>query len=161
MKLTLPDTIASRQDLSSLLLEIRNYNKWLNHESVKNKVTRAPIAPAPALTEAGTVLLRSLSAQKRLTPEGIDELLRALETHKKTAPSITMTLAGLPPQTLKNELVAWCRTNLHPAIMINFNVNSTLLGGMVVRYGSRVFDWSFRRQILTSADTFPEVLRRV
>lgn len=161
MKLVLPNTIASHQDLSSLILEIRTYNKWLTHESVKNRVAQSPIAPAPHLSEAGTAMLRSLSAHKKLSVEGIDELLRVLEAYKQQAPSITMTLAGLPPQALKNDLVAWCRANLDPSVMVNFSVNSTLLGGMVVRYGSRVFDWSFRRQILANASNFPETLRNV
>ena len=48
-----------------------------------------------------------------------------------------------------------------PDVLVNFQFNATILGGMVVRYGSHVYDWSFRRQILAKRDTFPEVLRRV
>lgn len=161
MKLTLPSTIASAQDLSSLILDIQTYSKWLTHESIKNRVANAQIAPAPAMSEAGVAMLQILSSQQRLTAEGITELLTSLETYKRSAPTITLTLAGLPPQQLKNDLVSWCRQNLDPTVLVTFQVNSTLLGGMVVRYGSRVFDWSFRRAILANASAIPEVLRRV
>lgn len=161
MNVRLPETIASSQDLSSLILEIRGYSKWLTHESVKNKVTKGAIAPAPQMSEAAIMMLRSVSADKRLSSSGVDELLTTLEAYKQKAPSITLTLAGFPPQVLKNELVAWCRKNIDASVMVNFQVNSTLLGGMVVRYGSRVFDWSFRRALLANAAKFPETLSRV
>jgi hypothetical protein len=32
---------------------------------------------------------------------------------------------------------------------------------MVVVHGSRIYDWSFRRQILATREKFPEVLRNV
>jgi F0F1-type ATP synthase delta subunit len=44
---------------------------------------------------------------------------------------------------------------------VNFNYNRSLLGGMVVRAGSRVFDWSFRRQIIGAEEKFTEVFHRV
>ncbi len=159
--LRLPETIASMQDLSALIFEIRAYNTWLGHESIKNKVAGSQIAPPPALSLAATQLLQMLSNNKSLNAASVDALVKDLEQYKQSAPSITLTLAGLPPQPLKRALVAWCRTNLHEAVLVTINVNSTLLGGMVVRSGSRVFDMSFRRAIVNNIATFPEVLKRV
>ncbi len=48
-KVTLPSTVVSPQDLASLLLEIRRYNKWFQAEIIKQKTgVQAPNA-APAL----------------------------------------------------------------------------------------------------------------
>jgi len=62
---------------------------------------------------------------------------------------------------IQKNLVNWCRENIAPNILITFQFNATLLGGMVIRHGSNIFDWSFRRQILAARNNFPEVLRRV
>jgi F0F1-type ATP synthase delta subunit len=70
-------------------------------------------------------------------------------------------LAAPPSNGIKKTLVAWCRKNIATDILVNFDFNSTLLGGMVVRYGSHVFDWSFRRKILEEHSKFPGVLRNV
>jgi F0F1-type ATP synthase delta subunit len=48
-----------------------------------------------------------------------------------------------------------------PNMLVDFKFNSTMLGGMVVQYGSHIYDWSFRQRILDARDKFPEVLRSV
>ena len=113
------------------------------------------------MSQAATELLRAWSAKQSLTQARLDELSGALQQFIKSAQVVTITLAAPPTGDVKQTLVAWCRSNINPQILVSFQFNQTLLGGMVVRYGSRIFDWSFRRQILAARDTFPEVLRRV
>ncbi|HET8709361.1 MAG TPA: F0F1 ATP synthase subunit delta, partial [Candidatus Saccharimonadales bacterium] len=93
--------------------------------------------------------------------KSLDKNMRALEDYARTAPHLTITLAAPAPASLKQTLTAWCRQNLAPNMLVTFEFNSSLCGGMVVRYGSRMFDWSFRRQIMENKQKFPEVLRNV
>jgi len=161
MKLNLPNSVASAQDLAALLLEVREYARWVTHESIKKRVDVAHSSVAPILSPSTTELLRIWEAKKPLDRQHLDELIEALEKYKDTARSITITLSAPPTSSLKATLVAWCRQNLAPNVLVTFQFNATLLGGMVVRYGSRVFDWSFKRQLLANRASFPEVLRRV
>lgn len=161
MKFRLPDSVASSQDLTALLIEVREYARWFAHESIKRRVDITHTSAQPALSPATTELIRAQDAKSRLTQQGLDGLIKTLESYSRTAPSITLTLAALPTLSIKSTLVAWCRDNIAPDILVSFRLNTTLLGGMVVQYGSRVFDWSFRRQILSTRDRFPEVLRSV
>lgn len=155
MKLKLPASVASSQDLTALLLEMREYAMWAAHEAIKKRVNPKHISPAYELSPAGKDLLREAPS------DDVDGLIKTLEGYAASAPSITFTLADTPPGSLKTQLVSWCRENIAPDVLVTFRYNSTLLGGMVVRYGSRVFDWSFKRQIFASRTKFPEVLRRV
>ena len=91
----------------------------------------------------------------------LDELIATLEVYRKTATTVTITLAAPATSEIKKTLVNWCRHNISADILVSFQFNATILGGMVVRHGSRVFDWSFKRQILAARANFPEVLRRV
>jgi F0F1-type ATP synthase delta subunit len=74
---------------------------------------------------------------------------------------MTITLAAPATTGIKKQLTAWCRDNVAPDVLVRFEFNQTLLGGMVVRFGSHIYDWSLRRQILDGRTKFPEVLRNV
>ncbi len=157
MKFKLPDSISSQQDLGSVIVELHECLKWLTHESVKKKAGAKTNAPPPVTSEAATTLIHEYGASE----EKLEALIAALEDSQRNAKIITITLAAQPSNGIKALLVGWCRKEISPDVLVNFGFNRALLGGMVVRAGSRVFDWSFRRQILAAGDKFPEVLRRV
>jgi hypothetical protein len=161
MKLKLPDTIASSQDLSGLVLEIKEFSRWFAHDAIKKQVSGKHADDRPSLTPAASELLREWESSKALTRERLDELTSGLEAYQKNSPTITFTLAAPATPSIKKTLVGWCRENIAPNILVSFQFNATLLGGMVVHRGSRVFDWSFRRSILAARESFPETLRRV
>jgi len=161
MKFRLPDSIASPQDLNALLIEIQQYAKWFEHESIKKQINAKHPSESPTLSPSALEILRSHEANKALDQSSLESIIDTLEKYKKTSPSITVTLAAPPTGTVKNTLVAWCRKNIAPDVLVAFQFNATLLGGIVVRYGSHIFDLSFRRQILAARERFPEVLRNV
>lgn len=161
MSLELPNDVSGSQDLSALILELRGYHKWYSHESIKQNVGKTTVGTPPPLSPSTLTIVKSLESGKQLDLPHIEAKITELENFKRTAKTITITLAGHPSANLRLALTNWCRTNLDSNILVNFQVNSTILGGMVVRYGSRIFDWSFKRQILGNISIFPEVLRRV
>ena len=161
MKLKLPDTIASLQDLAGLVLEVKDFTRWFAHDAIKKQVSGKHGDDRPSLTPAASELLRSWESAKPLTRERLDDLVSMLESYQKNSPTITFTLAAPATPSIKKALVGWCREHIAPNILVSFQFNATLLGGMVVHRGSRVFDWSFRRSILAARSTFPETLRRV
>lgn len=161
MKIALPNSVSSLQDLGALINEIKEYEKWWVHNDIKHRAGAKKGTPPPILSPGAMEIVRAASGKKLLTRKMLDDLLKDLDTYKRTASSMTITLAAPAPKSTKAALVEWCRNNIDPGVLITFEFNSTLLGGMVIRYGSRVFDWSFRRQILAARANFPEVLRRV
>lgn len=161
MKVRLPNSIFSIQDLSSLTLEIRDYAKWFAHNAIKQRVHAKNVTPPPPLSDAALELVRSAGSNKLLNQKALDVLIENLETAKQHAPTVSITLAAPATPDVKKILVGACREHIAPDALVSFKFNSGLCGGMVLHYGSRVFDWSFRRQILENRAKFPEVLRRV
>lgn len=161
MKLKLPDSVATSQDVTALQLELREYGRWFAHESIKQRANSSHKNEAPVLSSACQELLGSYGGKKDLDRAALDTLIKELDHYTRTADTVTFTLAAPPTASVKASLVKWSRTHIAPDILVNFQFNATILGGMVVRYGSRVFDWSFRRQILANRGNFAEVLRRV
>lgn len=161
MKLRLPDSVASSQDITALQMELRDYARWFTHETIKQRAHATHKSDEPVLSSACKELLASQGGNKELNRNSLDALIKELEHYNRTAAVITLTLAAPATSTVKASLVSWCRANIAADILVNFQFNATILGGMVVRYGSHVFDWSFRRKILAQRDKFPEVLRNV
>ena len=161
MKLQLPDSIASRQDLKSIILEVRNYARWVSHAGVKSRLAIKTKPEPPLLSAAAVELIKAANGEKPLNQASLDAIIAIFEEFEQSASSLTITLAAPPSNGLKKTLVAWCREHIDPNVLVGFQFNSTLLGGMVIRYGSHVYDWSFRRQILAERGHFTEVLRRV
>ncbi len=161
IKFKLDESISSLQDLRGLVLEIHEYQRWFSHNAIKKKIHIPSKSKPPELSPAAKSVLREWCAGKDLTIKMLDELIKTLEAYGRNAPSMSITLAALPSSGMKKILVGWCRDNISPNVMVDFQFNSTLLGGLVVRSGSHIFDWSFRRQILAERNKFPEVLRRV
>ncbi|HEY5152878.1 MAG TPA: F0F1 ATP synthase subunit delta [Candidatus Saccharimonadales bacterium] len=161
MKLNLQPSISSPQDLKSIILEIRQYAHWFSQYTVKMRASDSqPEGPAPVSQVAAT-LIKESSGKEQPSQKHLDDLIAGLEALETSAPRITITLAAPAPGSLKKVLVQWCREHVAPGVLVDFRFNSTLLGGMVVQYGSHVYDWSFRRQILNARGSFPEALRRV
>lgn len=161
MRLSLPSTVSSQQDLGTLTLEIREYAKWFAQNAIKQRVHAKNATPPPALTPSALELVRSASGKSLMTTQTLDNLLTMLEDTKKTAPAITVTLAAPATASVKSDIVKACREHIADNALVTFKFNSSLCGGMVIHYGSHVFDWSFRRQILENRQRFTEVLRSV
>lgn len=160
-KLQLPNSVSSAQDVGALTIEIKDYTKWFSHNAIKQRVNAKRGSPPPEVSAAALELIHNWCGKKLLTQQMLDELLEALDNFKQSAPALTITLAAPATNSVKLALVTWCRENIASDVLVSFQLNTTLLGGMVVRYGSRVMDWSFRRQILASRTNFPEVLKHV
>lgn len=161
MNFTLPETISSSEDLMTLSLEVSSYAQWFNQFVIANKAGTKYQAAQPELSVVASDIIRDWAKQEQLTTARLDELIEILETIKSRAKTMTITLAAPATAELKKALVSWARDNISPDVLISFRFNATILGGMVVRFGSHVFDWSFRRVIMSERHKIPEILNRV
>ena len=159
MKIKLDGSISSPQNLKTLVLEMRDYAHWFSQNEVRKRVNAKRSTDKPELSPAASLLIRDWGQKGPMDRKSLEELISGLEDMEDTAPRVTITLAAPPAAGLKKMLVNLLREEVAPDVLVTFDFNSTLLGGMVLRCGSRIFDWSFRRQILDSRGQFPEVLR--
>jgi hypothetical protein len=161
MKLDLPPTVMSPQDLKAIIFEIRKYAQWFGQDAVRQRVAKAAASQPPIMTPPTLALIEGSANKTGLTQNNLDQLIAALEKYATDSPHVVITTAAIAPVNLKTAMVTWCRQHIAANVLVDFRFNSTLLGGLVIQTGSHVYDWSFRRQILTSSVAFAEVLRRV
>lgn len=162
MKIKLPASIVSAQDLTLVIREIQEYTAWATHETIKHKTgTKKPMTAQPELSPAALQIVNEWGRAQGSSADSYRQLTEALERDLRTASTITITLAGPAPQHVKENIVSWCRTTLSDKVLVTFQYNRTLLGGMVVRAGSKIFDWSLHRQLMNHGREFTEVLKNV
>ena len=159
--LNLSNDVVSAYDLKALILEIEKYSQWYGQTTVKLRYNKAAAKEQPTLSSAATELINQAAGDGQLSQKQLDDLLYSLHDLLETLPQMTITLAAPAPGSLRRQLADWARKNLDPNTLVNFKFNATILGGMVVSYGSRTFDWSFRRQIIANRYKLAEHLRHV
>jgi len=77
MSLVLPDTIASNQDLTALILDVKEYAKWFAHESVKQQVN-VPTSQHPvALSAVAVEVLRAWGSSEALSGARLRSSIRS------------------------------------------------------------------------------------
>ncbi len=161
MSLVIPASVSSPQDVTALSLEVQSYAKWYSQYANAAKLKATYKEPQPDITPIASELIRDWAKQSPLSGESLDQLIKELAEKTKLSPVMTITLAAPATSEVKKALVSWCRENINPDILITFRFSSSLLGGMVVRSGSHIFDWSFRRVILNERHKFREIVSRV
>lgn len=144
-----------------MINELQKYVQWVGQNDIKQKVASQPMDGQPTLSAGASELINQWQGGQAATGDSLSKLIKALEQFAAKASFVSITLAAPASASLRQSIVSWFRQNVRSDLLVDFNFNATMLGGMVVRYGSHVFDWSFKRQILANRSKFPEVLRNV
>ena len=162
MSFKLPDSIYSLEQLEAIIFELREYVDWSRSAAIKRQVTaKADEQAPPAWSHEMQAVVASYGDGKPLSTADVEELIKELKTYKKNAPVVHLTLAGMPGPAQRAKLMAWFREHVNPAVMLSFGANRAILGGMVIRAGSHIYDMSWRREFLAGRDKLVEVVSNV
>lgn len=156
MAFNLPAAIYSADQLQFCSEQLHLYATALAQQRRGAKNT-----PLPALSPESQLLLELLTLEQRTNDEAVDKFRADIETMVTATPTITVTLAALASHGLKTELTQWFRQNIRQDLLLSFVVNPDISGGMMVRTTNRVFDFSFRKLLLTDTKRFTKALENV
>lgn len=159
--INLQNNIYSREDLREVVQEVKKYASWYAQTAIKMQVTKNNTFQEPSFSPTTVSIINEWAKENPISSKSLDALVEIMEDYLAAAPVVVITLAAPAPNSLKKVMVDWCRKNIAPNALVDMRFNRAMLGGMVVQYGSHIHDWSFRRQILSAREKFPEVLRNV
>lgn len=162
MEFRLPEDIYSPEHLDTCLVKLQQYTAILRQKEHRSKMK----IDGPMVTEdelAGNLekLLNSAGLGKNPTSSSIETLIEALEKFRQSAAVVHITLAAMPGPGLKKQLAEWMRKNLYHNLLVSFSFNRELVGGMVVRTASHIYDFSWRARLHEHRDVIPKILRRL
>ena len=70
-------------------------------------------------------------------------------------------LAALPNRAQRESLVTWFRANVSPHLLLSFVADRNLGGGVVVRTPNRVFDFTWKQQLVAGRSKLAEIIKNV
>src|SRR5438105_2668466 len=114
MKIQLPDTVWSQQDLKALILQIHSYQSWLAQTSVKEHYGGGSAEHPPSVSQTAVNLIKDWGKEQEINQKSLDDLIAALNELEANTPYMSITLAAPPPNGLKKSIIAWCRENIDP-----------------------------------------------
>jgi hypothetical protein len=159
--LVLPPELYSPDQIGLVMIELRDQADMLRRQAARQRLGSAGAALRPAALPERLTALLVVCGITRVTLASLEQLIKQLEIVRAKAPVVHVTLADLPGQHLRTELVKWFRREIDPTVLVSFNVNTTIVGGIVVRTGSHLHDYSFRRGLWEHRRALMEVFKRV
>lgn len=161
MSVKLPADVYSPDQVGIALWELGRLIGRLRDETTRKTVTGKDGADKEA--HVSEFLLSVLHAAK--TPaddyQALEKLQTELQTIRAKAPVAHVLLSALPNRTLKRELVEWCRTNLHPDLLMTFATRGDMGGGFILRVGSKQYDFTYRTRLLEDRHRLTEIFDHV
>ncbi len=157
-KFDLPAAVYSPQLLESVIYDIQYYLDWYRQNQIRKQVGAKPKDEPNHSDETVLVIEAWLNGQPA-TLESLEELLGAL--HNLKLDQVHIMLAALPNRSQREALVTWFRTNVGPHLLLSFVADRNLGGGVVVRTPNRVFDYTWKQQLIAGRDKLAEILKRV
>jgi hypothetical protein len=72
------------------------------------------------------------------------------------SPVVHVTLAALPGSRVKRDVIAWIRA-IRPDVLVEFHVDRTIAGGLLVRTTHHIHDFSWRERLWTNRKRLAEL----
>jgi hypothetical protein len=147
--MNLPYDIHSPDQISALTMELRHYI-----DAQRDASRRSDHGAGGTHHTVSAGLNSLLEASGGATGQ---QLLDEMEALLKNAPTVHLITAIQPGHQLKLQITQWFRTNVHEHTLLTFAERRDLGGGIVVRSGSRIYDFSFKRKILDNKHRISEI----
>jgi hypothetical protein len=154
----LPGAVYSPQLLESVTFDIDRYLEWYRQTQIQKKVGAKPMDEPTHSAETALVIEAWLDG-KPPTVESLEGLVKYLRALK--LPEVHIMLAALPNRAQRETLVDWFRANTTPHLLLSFVADRNLGGGLVVRTPNRVFDYTWKQQLLSARDKIAGIVKRV
>lgn len=154
----LPAAVYSPQLLEAVTYDIERYLEWYRDAVVRKKVG-AKVADEPSHSAETALVIEAWLAGRQPTVELLEELVAQLKG--LNLPEIHIMLAAMPNRAQRTALVDWFRNNTTPRLLLSFVADRNLGGGVVVRTPNRVFDFTWKQELLTGRDKLAEIIKRV
>ncbi len=158
MAFKLPASVNTPQLLEAVRFEVERLRTWVSDSAVKHKVG-AKATPEPSRSPETQAILDDWLGGKAPSVAQLTSLITELEAVKPV--TVYLTLAALPGETMKLQLVDWFRTNCRPDVLLHFSGDRTIGGGIIIRTPNRIFDYSFRQRLVEGRKKIPELIRHV
>lgn len=157
--MSLPAAVYSPDHVGIVLWELERHLADVRNDASKSKASEEPTASHHLSSFLDALLDKMQADAHDLT--ALEKLRDELRSVRDQAPIGHFLLAALPGQKHKQELVTWCRANLHPDMLMTFAARSDIGGGFMLRVGSKHYDFTYSSRLHESRQRLVEIFDHV
>jgi hypothetical protein len=154
----LPAAIYSPQLLESVIYDLQVYVDWIRQNEIRTRVG-THLKDEPNHSDETVLVIEAWQKGEAPTIDSIQALITHLRNLK--LPQVHITLAALPNHAQRQTLVEWFRSNATQQLLVSFVADRNMGGGVVIRTPNRVFDYSWRQELVAGRDKLAEIVRHV
>ncbi|HEY2003519.1 MAG TPA: F0F1 ATP synthase subunit delta [Candidatus Saccharimonadia bacterium] len=154
----LPAAVYSPQLLEAVTYDIERYLDWYRDAEVR-KTVGAKVTEEPTHSAETALVIEAWLAGRPATVELLEELVAYLKNLR--LPEVHIMLAAMPNRAQRTALVDWFHNNTTQQLLLSFVADRNLGGGVVIRTPNRVFDYTWKQELLNGRDKLAEILKRV
>ncbi len=159
MTFKLPSDIYSSELLGSVIFEIELYLSWYQEAKVHQKIGIKPHGEPTYSAETAAVIEVWFAAGHKPGVGALEALVKHLRG--LDLPVVHVTLAALPNHIQRKKLVDWFHALTKQEMLISFVADRNIGGGITVRTPNRIFDYSWRQQLVNGRERIGEIISRV
>jgi F0F1-type ATP synthase delta subunit len=90
----------------------------------------------------------------------LNDLKHELERIISLAPTVTLTLSGIPSNKFKNKIVGWLRA-INPFVLVEILVDISIIGGVIVKTDKKRIDLTISTLFLENKESLKGILNNV
>jgi hypothetical protein len=154
----LPSSIYSQELLESVVYELEQYLEWYHQVKVQHQVG-AKLKPEPTYSGETSAVIQNWFVGRPSTMTALEELIGHLKRLK--LPVVHITLAAVPNHAQRLQLVDWFRAVAGRPLLVSFVADRNVGGGVVVRTPNRIFDYSWRQQLIEGRSKISGIISHV
>jgi hypothetical protein len=141
-----------------VIYELEQYLAWYREVRVQHQVG-AKLEAEPTYSTETSAVIKAWFVGKQPTMTALEELIAHLK--KLNLPVVHITLAALPNHLQRMRLVDWFRAVSGRPLLVSFVADRNLGGGVMVRTPNRIFDYSWRQQLVEGRDKLAGIINNV
>lgn len=156
----LPDTITSADQIMAFVENLSDYQSYIRKLNVaaRVKVDKPANLESPSMPIELVNFLKAQFGDEEVTITRLEEIKTFFKDVKANSPSVHIMMAFAPTMSERAEMAHWFRANIDPNILLSFTQNSDVIGGLLVRTRTKIFDMSFRTVLLAGRARLAELI---
>lgn len=155
----MPIDLYSADQLSAVIIELRNYIGDLHDHNVRKKLNKNHTEEPPKTSALLLGVFNSVGV-KHEDLDAAEKTLKILQEVRKTSPVVHITLPDTPSRTLKRQFTVWFRTQINPTTLLSFALRTDMGGGVIVQAGSHIYDFSLKKKVINNRKQIYEIYKR-
>lgn len=162
MESKLLEKIYTLNNLNLLILYLKDYSAMLLQNELRSLADKNGLGVNIIKTNIPSQFISMIEGKLDLdiaSSKDVDSYVAKLEQTKKNASVVYITVADIISSEFLTEIVRWLRNNIKDDILVEFNQDPSIIGGVMIRNKNKMFDYSYKALLEANKEKVNEIIK--